>query len=91
MDQRRDDLLDWYLAHLRKNALSRQKFQDLTPMALVDSDKEMLKQLVEQSAVERVSEPHRIPQTIDDNYWMIQLAITITVTGLLLIAALSAK
>jgi hypothetical protein len=86
MPERRDDLLNWYLAQLRKNALTRKKFQDLTPMALVESDKEMLKQIVEDSVQSYVPNSAISTSVLDDNYWLVQLALTVIVTGMLLIA-----
>jgi hypothetical protein len=90
MPERRDDLLNWYLAQLRKNALTRKKFQDLTPMALVESDKEMLKQIVEESAQIDVLKQPVIANILDNNYWMIQLALTVIVTGTLLVTLIFA-
>jgi hypothetical protein len=84
MKARPDDLLNWYLAHLRKNALSRKTFQDLTPMALVDSDKEMLRRIVEESAHNVVAVPS-FGARLSTNSWMIQLALTVSICGLLLI------
>lgn len=89
MARRRDDLHDWYLAYLRKNALSRKKYQDLTPMALVDSDKEMLKQIVYESAQPDLAPVIVTASWLDKNYWLIQLGLSITWTALLIIATLT--
>lgn len=86
MAQRKDDLLDWYLAYLRKNALNRKPSQDLTPMTLVDSDKEMLQQIVEESAQPDEAALHT--STLQRNSWLIQLVLAVVITGSLLIALL---
>jgi PAS domain S-box-containing protein len=45
-----NELQDWYLAYLRKNAQSAPGARDLTPMALVKADSELLKQHIEENS-----------------------------------------
>ena len=55
MNKARDELLNWYLAFLRKNAQLRVETKRLTPMGLVKADHELLKQEIEEEALKQNS------------------------------------
>ncbi len=55
MNKARNELLNWYLAFLRKNAQLRVETKRLTPMGLVKADHELLKQQIEEEALKQIS------------------------------------
>lgn len=46
-------LFDWYLARLRKRAAQERQPGNLTPLALVGSDKSLIEELVAQASVSK--------------------------------------
>lgn len=80
----RTELLDWYLANLRKLALSRHKTHDLTPMNLLHSDEALLQQIVAAESNEIPAEIESRPSMFLD--WRVYL--TATIVGLLVLIGL---
>ncbi len=50
MSNDKNELLEWYLASLRKNAQSKAAAAHFTPMGLIEADKELLKSLIEKDS-----------------------------------------
>lgn len=50
---RKDELFEWYLAYLRKNAQRQSMSSAMTPMALIHADQELLKQLISEEAQQK--------------------------------------
>lgn len=48
-------LFDWYLARLRKRAAQERQPGNLTPLALVGSDKSLIEELVAQASVSKAA------------------------------------
>ena len=48
--EQQPSLLEWYLARLRRLASEQREFSKLTPMALVESDKSLIQNLVSRAS-----------------------------------------
>lgn len=53
-------LRDWYLARLRRNALEKAQGSDLTPLALIQKDQLLVKQLGEKAAPAVIQQNGRV-------------------------------
>src|SRR5262249_26173235 len=77
MESEQNDLFEWYLAFLRKNAQDRAASSHFTPLSLIAADNELLQQIIEDGA--RKSTNGKIPAPLaQDQSKLTQTADSIT-------------
>ncbi|MBX9567513.1 MAG: hypothetical protein K2X77_01400 [Candidatus Obscuribacterales bacterium] len=60
-------LFDWYLARLRRRAAQERQSGNLTPLALVGSDKNLIEELVSQAAVSKTARFNELQSHFESN------------------------
>ncbi len=77
MREDKRDLLEWYLATLRKNAQSGRDDPDLTPMTLLDADRALVHAIVEQEVRSTSSITVVVPPNSKPAFWLVLAALVV--------------
>lgn len=80
-----NDLFDWYLARLRKLAWVDETAQRPTPVTLVQTDKQLLQQLVVKAADSFATRKRKFLDASNSDTASASLLIAITVAGFCLL------